>query len=310
MSTHHLDPGPGLVTDVFDPARPPVLTVRPGDDLRVRTLDCNGYGARFEGDREPPRVLPSGRGHCLAGPIAVEGARPGDVLAVTLRSLRTDGWGWTVAGMPTPLNERLGATEPTRLLWEVDDESGTAVDAHGFQVPVAPFLGVVGTTPAEPGEHSTIPPRPGTGGNVDCRSLVAGSTLYLPVQVEGALLCLGDGHAAQGDGEVGGTAIECGMTTELTVDLVPVPALPGVHAVTPDERIAFGFDADLNAATDAALDGIVTWVAAELGVPRTRALAYASTCVDLRVTQVANRTWGVHAAWPHSALRRLTRHTA
>ncbi|GAB3603500.1 acetamidase/formamidase family protein [Kineococcus gypseus] len=304
MSTHRLDPHPDLLTDVFDPSRAPVLTVRPGDDLVVRTLDCNGHLGRITGGEDPPRAFASRRGHCLAGPIAVEGARPGDVLAVTLRSLRTDGWGWTAAGTPTPLNERLGTTEPTRLLWEVDDESGTAVDADGFRVRTAPFLGVVGTTPAEPGEHSTIPPRPGTGGNVDCRSLVAGSTLFLPVQVDGALLCLGDGHAAQGDGEVCGTAVECGMTTELTVDLVAEPALPGVHATTPEGRIAFGFDADLNAATAAALDAMTTWIAADLGVGRTRALALASTCVDLRVTQVANGTWGVHALLPHGALTR------
>ncbi|MGI4895025.1 MAG: acetamidase/formamidase family protein, partial [Janthinobacterium lividum] len=129
-------------------------------------------------------------------------------------------------------------------------------------------------------------------------------TLFPPVQVPGALLCLGDGHAAQGDGEVCGTAVECGMTTELTLDLVRDPALPGVHALTPSERITFGFDADLNAATEQALSAMVTWMAADLEVDRTTALALASSTVDLRVTQVANRTWGVHAVLAHTALRR------
>ena len=95
--------------------------------------------------------------------------------------------------------------------------------------------------PAEPGEHSTRPPRALGGGNIDCRELVAGSTLYLPVTVPEALLCLGDGHAAQGDGEVSGTAIECAMTTEVVVGLEPDPPVPGIHAETPAGRITFGF---------------------------------------------------------------------
>ena len=154
---------------------------------------------------------------------------------------------------------------------------------------------MIGVAPAEPGEHSTIPPRAGSGGNVDCRSLVAGSTLYLPVQVAGALLTLGDGHAAQGDGEVGGTAIECAMTSTVLVDLVPDPPLRSVHAETPSGRITFGFDADLNAATAEALDAMLTWLESLHDLDRSTALALASACVDLRITQVANGTWGVHA---------------
>ncbi len=101
-----------------------------------------------------------------------------------------------------------------------------------------------------------------------------------------------------------GTAVECGTTTELTVSVVPDPALPTVHAVTPTERITFGFDADLNAATEAALGDLVTWVAAEHALDRLTALALLSSCADLRITQVANRTWGVHAVLRHDALRR------
>ena len=305
MTSHVLPAERPLLTDVFDPALPPVLTVEPGDTVTVRTLDARGYLERPRlPDGAGERAFASSRGHCLAGPIAVAGARPGDVLAVTLRSLRTDGWGWTATGAPTPLNRRLGVRRDELLLWEVDDSAGTAVNQLGIEVDTAPFLGVVGTTPAQPGQHSTIPPRPGCGGNVDCRSLVAGSTLFLPVHVDGALLCVGDGHAAQGDGEVCGTAIECGMTTELHLDLVEAPALPTVHATTPHERITFGFDADLTAATDAALADVVTWIAAEFGVEFETALALASTAVDLRITQVVNDTWGVHAVWPHGALRR------
>jgi acetamidase/formamidase len=131
---------------------------------------------------------------------------------------------------------------------------------------------------------------------------VAGSTLWLPVQVDDALLYLGDGHAAQGDGEVGGTAIECPMTTEVRIDLVDRRPLPSVHAETPAGRITFGFDADLDVATGDALDAMVTWLAALLDLDRATALAFASAVVDLRVTQVANQTWGVHALLPTGAL--------
>lgn len=285
-----------------------MLTVAPGDTLVVRSLDASGYLARpaVPGDR-PPRLVPEAVGHCLTGPVAVEGAEPGAFLSVSVKALVPDDWGWTVAGvLDNALNRRLGVVpgEPSWLLWDLDLTRGTATESRGFRRSLAPFLGVVGLAPAEPGEHPTVPPRSDTGGNVDCRELTAGSTLYLPVQVPGGLLSLGDGHAAQGDGEVGGTAIECAMTTELVVDLEASRPVPGVHAVTPTARITFGFDADLNAATADALDAMLTWLAALHDLDRTTALALASTAVDLRITQVANRTWGVHAVLAHDALER------
>jgi acetamidase/formamidase len=234
--------------------------------------------------------------------VAVDGAQPGDVLSVHLTSLVPGDWGWTVAGAnDDAVSRRLGLVpgHVSWLLWDLDVKQGTATESRGFRRRLAPFLGVIGLAPGEAGEHSTVPPRQGTGGNVDCRELTVGSTLYLPVEVEGAMLSLGDGHAAQGDGEVGGTAIECAMTTELVVDLAPEPPVPGVHAVTPTARLTFGFDADLNAATTEALDAMLTWVQRLHGLDRTTALALASTVVDLRITQIANRTWGVHAVLPH-----------
>jgi acetamidase/formamidase len=139
---------------------------------------------------------------------------------------------------------------------------------------------------------------------VDCRELVVGSTLYLPITVDGALLHVGDGHAAQGDGEVGGTAIECGMTTELVVDLAADAPLDSIHAVTPVGRITFRFSSDLNEATGDALDAMLRWMQQLFNLDRPTALALASTTVDLRVTQVANQTWGVHAVLGHNAVER------
>jgi acetamidase/formamidase len=307
MAEHRLDPTAETVTDVFCRDLPPVLTVDAGDQLVVRTLNCAGDLRRpSHPGEEVPSLLHARRGHCLVGPIAVRDAAPGVALAVRLEQLRPDPWGFTVAGgRDTPLNRRLGVAdgEPARLLWDLDTERLTAVNDLGFSVNLAPFLGVIGLPPDEPGEHSTIPPRPRGGGNIDCRDLTAGSTLYLPVTVPGALLSVGDGHGAQGDGEVGGTAIECGMTTTMTIDLVPEPAVSTIHAITPAGRLTFGFHTDLNEAMADALDAMIGWIQTLYGVDKPRALALASTTVNLRITQVANQTWGVHAMLPHNALR-------
>lgn len=307
MTSHTVRAGPGTITDVFSRETPPVLAVEPGDTVIAGSLDASGYLSRqrYPGDKQP-KLLPAGRGHCLTGPVAVAGAQPGMTLSVRLVSLRPGDWGWTVvAARDNRLNRRLGVVgePPSWLLWEIDAAAGLAVSNAGHTVPVAPFLGVVGMPPAEPGEHSTIPPRARGGGNIDCRELVAGSTLYLPVTVPGALLCLGDGHAAQGDGEVSGTAVECAMTTEVVLDLVPDPAVPGIHAVTPAGRITFGFSEDLDDAMGDALDAMLTWMQSLFGLTRAAALALAGPTVDLRITQVANDVWGVHAVLPDGAVR-------
>jgi len=302
VRTHRLEPTPETTADVLSRDHAPVLTIDPGDTVVVRSLDAAGYLARqtFPGE-DQPKMYPAYRGHCLTGPIMVSGAQQGDILALRLVSLRPDSWGWTVAAaLDTPVTRRLGLAEgpPSWLLWDLDPDAAKATCDTGFSRSVAPFLGVMGMPPDEPGEHSTIPPRTAGGGNIDCKELVAGSTLYLPVTVPGALLYLGDGHAAQGDGEVGGTAIECGMTTEAVIDIVAGRPLGSIHAETPAGRVTFGFDADLNTAMGDALDAMVCWMQALFGLGKAAALALASTCVDLRITQVANQTWGVHAVLP------------
>lgn len=306
MTGHRLDPTPGTTIDLFSRDTPAALTVDPGDTVVVGSLDSSGNLERHRapGDNERPKMFTERRGHCLTGPIRVRGAEPGMVLAVHLRSLRPGGWGWTrAASKDNWLNRRLGVADgPSAwLLWDLDGETGT--NNLGHRVSLAPFLGVIGLPPAEPGEHSTIPPRTEGGGNIDCKDLVAGSTLYLPVTVPGAHLLLGDGHAAQGDGEVSGTAIECPMTTEVRLDVLPSAPVPGIHAETPRGRITFGFSPDLNEAMADALAAIVTWLQALHGLDRPTALALAGPAVDLRVTQVANETWGVHAVLPHGVVR-------
>ncbi|GAA2111216.1 acetamidase/formamidase family protein [Microlunatus panaciterrae] len=299
MATHRLPATADTTVDVFSRDHGPVLTVEPGDRLIVESLDASGHLHRqtYPGE-DQPKMFADKRGHCLTGPIAVRGARPGDMLSLEMVDLSPGSWGWTsAAAADTPVTRRLGLTDasPAWLLWELDAQTGIGTTDRGFTRALAPFLGVVGVAPLTPGEHSTIPPRADAGGNIDCRELVAGATLFLPVNVEDALLYLGDGHAAQGDGEVGGTAIECPMTSEIVVDLVSDRVLPSIHAETPSGRITFGFDADLNVAMGEALDAMVGWMQRLFELDKATALALASTCVDLRITQIANQTWGVHA---------------
>ena len=306
MTTHRLAATKDTTVDAFSRDHPPVLTVDPGDRVIVQSLDASGYLQRqtYPGE-EQPKMFPQSRGHCLTGPVAVRGALPGDMLSLHLAALRAGPWGWTVAAAAdSPVTRRLGLTDaaPAWLLWELDTDAGTCTADRRFVRALAPFLGVMGLSPAAPGEHSTIPPRTAVGGNIDCRELVAGATLFLPVSVDGALLYLGDGHAAQGDGEVGGSAIECPMTTEAVVDLATDRIVRSVHAETPAGRITFGFHADLNVAMGDALDAMVVWTQQLLDLDKGTALALASTCVDMRITQVANQTWGVHAVLPAGAI--------
>jgi acetamidase/formamidase len=306
MPRSALDPSPSTTVDVFSRDLPPVLTVDPGDTVVLRSLDASGHlqPQTFPGESVPTMAGKARRGHCLTGPIAVRGAGPGDVLAVHFIAMRPDPWGYTVAAArDTPLTRRLGLHEgpPAWLLWQIDPDAGVATSDRGHKVRIAPFHGVTGVAWDEPGEHSTIPPRAVGCGNIDCKELIAGSVLYLPVNVPDALLSIGDGHAAQGDGEVAGTAIECGMTTEVRLELVTDRPVPGVHAVTPAGQITFGFSPDLNAAMGDALDAMLTWLQASYGVDKAVALAMASPVLDLRITQVANQSWGVHALLPARA---------
>jgi acetamidase/formamidase len=305
MSVHRIEPTQANTVNVFSAAHEPAVTIDSGDTVVVRSLDAAGYLERheFPGDTAKPVMFPGDfRGHAVNRPVAVRGAAAGDMLAVRIVSLAPEPWGWTVspAGPDSPVARRLGLAggDPAWLLWDIDTAAGTATANGRYTRPIAPFLGVTGVAPAGPGEHSTIPPRAAAGGNIDCKELVAGSVLYLPAAVDGGLLYFGDGHAAQGDGESCGTAIECGMTTEATVAVAAGRPLATIHAETPAGLVTFGFSADLNEAMGDALDAMVSWIASLYGTSRAEALALASTCADLRVTQVVNVTWGVHALLP------------
>lgn len=307
MTDFHVPLGPHTVHGVFDHALPPILTIQPGDSVTYRTLDA-GWGS--VGMAQPPATpieRPKGAGHALVGPIYVEGAHPGDVLAVRIDEVVPSAHGWTWAG-PRPHLPRYncGLTEEMTVEWEIDRLKGTASDRNGLglTVPLHPFMGLMGNAPGEVGRHPTAPPRP-VGGNIDCRALVAGSTLYLPVAVEGALFSTGDGHAAQGDGESSQTGIECPMdSVRMTFDVVRGVPRPWPVADTPEGFVTLGFAASLDDAASTALEIMLDHLEVTLTIPRQAALALASVAVNLHITQIVNGTVGVHAILPPDAVSR------
>jgi acetamidase/formamidase len=262
----------------------PVLTVDAGDSVRFSTPDA-GWHVTFD-ERFAARDEAEYDGHALAGPIEVRGARAGQTLAVTVDEVRPAHWGVTIA-----------KNQPVR--WELDGGVGRAL---GRTVELAPFLGVLGMPPAEPGRHSTGPPRR-SGGNIDCKELVAGTTLFLPIPVDGALFSAGDGHARQGDGEVSGTAIETPVEAQVTLDLRDDLPLTWPEARIDGAWLTFGFNRSLGMAARIATHGMVAIMRREHGLRVAEARALASVVVDLRVTQIVNGQQGVHAVLRDDAWR-------
>jgi acetamidase/formamidase len=295
---HSLEPDERTLHGHFSRELEPVLEIDPGDTVVFRTLD-SGWGLEpYEGGPYRPRreLEREADGHALTGPVAIRGARQGMTLRIDIGDVIPGAWGACLAGgWESVFNERLGVVGDGIVhAYTLDAATMTGRSHLGHSIELQPFLGVMGMPPDEPGEHSTIPPRT-CGGNLDCRELVTGATLYLPIAVDGALFSCGDGHAAQGDGEVSGTAIECPIErAELTFTLTDLRlSTPIAH--TPAGWLTLGLGATLDDAAHNALEAMLDLLGREHGLARRDALAIASLHVDLRVTQMVNRTVGVHA---------------
>ncbi len=293
---------------VIDAANPPVLRIDSGDEVILETW--SHWGGRVEPGMGLDEVLalreaaPMGP-HSITGPIEVTPARPGDVLQVEVLALRPGPWGFNLA-LPAPFGRGVLADrfpEGSLRHLRLDREAMTTELVPGVTIPLAPFLGIMGVAPADDGPHSSVPPGP-FGGNLDLCDLRVGSSLFLPVFRVGAGFYAGDGHAAQGDGEVNQTAIETSMEAahlRLTVHAgtgwPELPALP--WAETAGHLVAIGLDEDLDVAVGRAVDSLVTHVANRFGLAPIDAYALASLAADVEVTQAVNRVKGAHArlAW-------------
>jgi len=309
MAHYALRPERSTLHGSFSKDHTPILTIRSGDTIQFETLDAGWNAGPFQPgearekfcEREPDRD----RGHALIGPIFIEGAHVGKTLAIQINDLRIGSWGWSSAGgFGSVINRRLGLHEGAEfeLIWKLDHATLTGTSHLGHKIPLRPFMGVLGMPPAEEGFHSTHPPR-FCGGNIDCKELVPGSTLYLPIPVEGGLFSVGDGHAVQGDGEVASPALECPMElVNLTFDVVD-QALAFPRATTPTSWITFGFHEDVHEAAMIALEGMLDWMQELFGYERKEALTLSSLLVDLRITQLVNGVRGVHAILEKSKLQ-------
>ncbi|MCA0458960.1 MAG: acetamidase/formamidase family protein [Chloroflexi bacterium] len=311
MPTHQLKPDAYTLHGDYSLEREPVLRIQSGDTIEAETFDA-GWGLEAPHlDGTPrlrhPKVHELAQwGHALIGPIWIEGAKPGMTLVVHFEELLPGAYGFTYAGgFAHRIHQHLGLVEGGEelMLWSLDAGKMTGTNHFGHQIKLKPFLGNLGMPPPESGHHSTLSPSI-WGGNIDCRELVAGTRLYLPVPVEGALFSFGDGHAAQGHGEVSVNALECPMSyVRLGLELSDTSSAPPPCAWTPAGWLTFGFHTDLEQATYIALDSIVSLLMSNYSLPsRKQALALATAVVDLHITQIANPVMGVHAFLPHDAL--------
>ena len=316
--THRLEVTPGTVAYGYywSEARP-ALRIESGDIIDVDTLLTNTpeglkrAGVADEkiqaslktvveqvtGDRRGPG------GHILTGPVYIEGAEPGDVLEVNVLSIdMAIDYGYN--GCRGFLPDNCDTTQPQKII-ALDRRKMTAEFLPGIVIPLRPFFGSMGVAPPpEAGRVSSNPPGKHAG-NLDNRELVAGSTLYIPVFVRGALFEIGDGHAAQGDGEVDQTAIETSLRGRLRLTVRRDMKLTWPRAETSTDYISMGMDPDLTVATQAAIQEMIDFLVAEKHLTRHQAYQLVSLAGNVAVTQLVDKpNHGVHVRLPKSIFRR------
>jgi acetamidase/formamidase len=295
----------------FDATLTPVATVDSGAEVTINTVSGGPEVLPGAGYHVPPELLaihetgvPQVPGHILTGPVALDGAMPGDVLQVDILDiqLRQD-WGFTFI---RPLSGTLPLDFPERqgMTLRLDADANEATLPWGLKLPLAPFFGVMAVAPPRAwGRISTIEPR-AHGGNLDNKELVAGTTLYLPVHIEGALFSCGDGHGAQGDGEVCVTAIETALQGRFRLTVRRDLEMTYPEAETPTHFITMGMHPDLDVCVEIALRRMIDVVSARAGISRAEAYMLCSLAGDLRITQTVNREKGVHMMIAKSHLRK------
>ena len=308
-TVHRLPATPATVAfGHYDPTSKPVLRIRPGDIVEVETMLTNSPQGLERAGLPPAEVQQNLRdiyeqvtdrgpgGHILTGPIYIEGAEPGDAIEVRILSIDLPiAYGYN--GCSGFIRELCGEAR-TKIL-RLDRQNRTSEFAPGIVVPLAPFFGSMGVAPpADTGRISSNPPWIHAG-NLDNRELVPGTSLTIPVHAPGALFQVGDGHAAQGDGEVNQTAIETSLTGRLQFILHKGMKLEWPRAETPTHWITMGTHRDLTEATRIAIRQTVVFLQ-EKGLSQSDAYRLTSIACDLRITQLVDGNVGVHVMIPKS----------
>jgi acetamidase/formamidase len=292
----------------WDNANPPALTVAPGTTLEFECNDASGGQLSAKSTLADVAKLDFSRVNPVTGPIYVAGAEPGDALKVTIEGFIPSSFGWTanIPGFGLLADQ---FPDAALKIWSLDPAGkAPAVYSSLARVPLKPFAGTIGVALAEPGLHSVVPPRR-VGGNLDIRDLSVGSVLYLPVEVAGGLFSVGDTHAAQGDGEVGGTAIESPMTAVLTLDVekranlrTPRFTAPGPvtrHFDAKGYDVTTGIDPDLKEGARSAVSQMIDLLTARHGMTAVDAYMLCSVCADLRISEIVDvPNWVVSFYFP------------
>jgi acetamidase/formamidase len=292
----------------WDHSIAPVARIAPGESLEFDVIDASGGQLRVTSTVDDVGRMDFGKINPVNGPVYIDSAEPGDVLKVTLLSFAPSGWGWT-ANIPGFGLLAEDFKEPALQLWRYDAHTlDPAVFGHWGKVPLKPFTGTIGVAPAEPGLHSIVPPRR-VGGNMDIRDVAEGSELFLPVEVAGALFSVGDTHAAQGDGEVCGTAVESPMRVALKFDLLKQTPLsfprfrtPGPvtrHLDAKGYDVATGIGPDLMQAARESVRSMVELLVQRHAMPAVEAYMLCSVCGDLRISEIVDvPNWVVSFYFP------------
>lgn len=289
-------------------ANPPVIRIAPGETVEFNPPDSSGGQINEQSTLADIAKLDFAKVNPVAGPVHIDGAEPGDAVKVTLLSFAPSGWGWTanIPGFGLLADQ---FKDPALHIWKYDASTlAPAMYGPGGRVPLKPFCGTIGLAPAEPGEHSIVPPRR-MGGNMDIRDLSAGTELYLPVEVKGALFSVGDTHATQGDGEVCGTAIEspCAITARFDLIKGANLAFPRFTTRGPVARhfdakgyeVTTGIGPDLFEAARQAVMGMIDLLTKRHKMSAVEAYMLCSTCADLRISEIVDMpNWVVSFYFP------------
>jgi acetamidase/formamidase len=296
----------------WDHSFAPVAQIAPGEALEFTVSDASGAQLGPDSTADDLARMDFGKINPVTGPVFIDGAEPGDVLKVTLLSFTPSGWGWTanIVGFGLLADE---FREPALHLWQYDPRTlAPALFGRWGRVPLKPFTGTIGVAPAAPGLHSIVPPRR-VGGNMDIRDMAEGTELFLPVEVAGALFSVGDTHAAQGDGEVCGTAIESPMRVALQFDLLKQTALafPRFTTAGPVTRhldaqgyeVTTGIGPDLMQAARAAVRSMIDVLVRRHAMSAIDAYLLCSVCADLRISEIVDLpNWTVSFYFPRIVL--------
>jgi len=307
-SIHELRPD--AFAYAWDNALEPALEIESGETILLHVRDASDEQIGASSTAADVAALDFAKVNPVSGPVYVKGAEPGDALAVELLEFHPPSWGWTAI---IPGFGLLSEEFPDPWL-RISEVAGGAVRfSETVTLPFRPFPGTLGVAPPDPGPHSIVPPSR-WGGNMDVKHLTAGTTLYLPVGVEGALFSLGDTHAAQGDGEVCGTAVETAMDVTLRLSVrrdvrvgapqYHVPAGPPAEHERSSHHVCTGVGPDLLEAARDAVRATIGWLGESHGLGREEAYAVASVACDLRIHEVVDTpNWLVGCFVPTAIFR-------